>query len=105
MKNPVLYRYEWSTTLDEELVQTIEQIGGRRWDLGSSAMSIASRLQQWINKRAKKHGLKRVNTSTGRSALTTRLYQEFEKKNISETMFIALLDHKPDTSLRIYQRN
>ena len=104
MKNMLFYDFTWSAPLEADLVTVIEECEGRRWDLGGSAMGIASRLQQWINKRAKKHGLKRIITSTGRAAMTTTLYRRFEAATLSATMFTALLDHHPDTSLRIYQR-
>ena len=98
------YDYEWSAPLDEDRVRVVKECGGRRWNLGSTAVGIASHVQQWINKRARKHGLKRIITSTGRANLTTTLFRRYEAGSMSETTFTALLDHQPDTSLRVYQR-
>lgn len=67
--------------------------------------NVASSLQRWIDKRARKHGLKRVTTTTARAALTTRLCKEYEEGHLTETAFTTLLEHSPATSLRVYQRN
>ena len=95
----MLYRYRWSAALDPEIVAVIGRLGGRRWGLSKTSAELTSRLENWAFKRAKKHRLALVATTTGRSALKKRLVRKLVRGRMSEASYTALLDQKPAAAL------